>query len=316
MKKAGFTLIELLVVIAIIAILAAMLMPALEGARERARAVQCTSNMRNRVLAQGQYTIDYAEFWATNNHNWNLPDGTTDPACLYVFNDYIDTSGNLPVFSEYPENQGPLPGRNWDVCTGQSPNRWTGFVMDERVDTMFLPIAQSSPWTHARSTSMAHCTNKEFAYAPSVELYQCPKLPNHAPQTWHPWDYKYWFRSHASSYGDATYYAGHWPSHTGRGFHRLTLLEHPGKLMLFMHYESGDTHANWMPPNLYRNEGYSSMYFVHGWPDIDYPNPYIGGDLSVNYATCREVRRIAYNMEHGNWYPQWSSSWRPDPDQF
>lgn len=123
LNRKGFTLIELLVVISIIALLLAILMPALGKVKEKAGQIICRSNQRQAMISSITYSVD--------NNGYNLPSWATRGQAWYVFlESYIQSTSDM---ISCPQARKPLEDAyhgSANGAMGAAKNSWIVYAED------------------------------------------------------------------------------------------------------------------------------------------------------------------------------------------
>lgn len=163
LKKRGFTLIELLVVIAIIAILAAMLLPALAAAKEKAQSTSCLNNFKQLGLALNMYAADGQDRFPWPN--WDGGSPAAQAGWLY------GTAGcNSPT--NLNSGTAAINGQNWEQ--GRIANLKTGVYWQyvPNADAFFCPVDRKAvgtdSWNSRNQKLSSYVMNGAACYFPPL----------------------------------------------------------------------------------------------------------------------------------------------------
>ncbi|WP_417731488.1 DUF1559 domain-containing protein [Rosistilla oblonga] len=156
-KRSGFTLVELLVVIAVIGILVGLLLPAVQSAREAARRMQCTNNMKQIGLALHNYESTHRTFpmgWA--HHIEDRLTGTGRGNCFKTNHGAGDRIGRSP---------------------------WTAMILPFiEQNAIYEQFDSDYPINWALHSSWAGGRENEAVWLMSIDAYKCPSDPRNSGQ--------------------------------------------------------------------------------------------------------------------------------------
>jgi prepilin-type N-terminal cleavage/methylation domain-containing protein/prepilin-type processing-associated H-X9-DG protein len=152
-NREAFTLVELLVVIAIIGILIALLLPAVQSAREAARRTQCTNNLKQFGLAIHNYEGTYKRFPPAQINN--ITDLTTSP-------EYAAWQ------AQFPGNTMPMGYHGWNFVVYLLPF-FEQANLNDLIDTDFTPNTAGTPEQNK---------NQQAIRGARINMFTCPSEVN------------------------------------------------------------------------------------------------------------------------------------------
>ena len=180
-NKSGFTLVELLVVIAIIGILVALLLPAVSAAREAARKMSCSNNLKQIGLAMRTYHNTYNSLPISGNYIWGRQTNNgrtwTDSSHGSQFTKLLPFLEQDPLYNQLNHMNVGRRQQGWGATwvsnfeTTPLAGSQTRWFWSELIPTFICPSANVDPYTD----------HTDFAFAPAITTYSPSLGSQHNP---------------------------------------------------------------------------------------------------------------------------------------